>query len=171
MANQIPPTGIAVSPPKEGPQHSENHSLKSTFKAGCAVVKKVWDLLRYILSSTKRAFGYLPERLRGLSAEEPKTIVYRGRQRAWKTLLIHFTPLVASSVIIAMNMKGFYIGSTLSGQTDATSQSFYLLCLQITTKILVSAYLKLRDYLVDMRQRLIQWKGTSSCSIFRPDCS
>ena len=135
------------------------------------VVKKMWARLQCVVVPLKHAFGYLPRKFRGPPSEDPKTVVYRGRRRLWKPFLIHFTPLAASSVITAMNLKGFYIGSSLPGQTDATSQSFYLLLLQITAKLLVSVLLKPRGRPVNMRHRLIEWKGASSCRVFRSRCS
>ena len=54
-------------------------------------------------------------------------------------LLVHIIPILAVVVIIAINLRGYFIGTQFLGVTDSTSQSIALSSLQVTAKLLVGA--------------------------------
>ena len=75
--------------------------------------------------------------VKGAPLEKPKVLATQSKRRAVSVCLIHTLPILASIVLAAMNLKGYYIGAQLQGSSDRSSQAIYILCLQVTAKLLV----------------------------------
>ena len=101
----------------------------------CSTLLRPWKPV-YQLTSTKLAAIF-----RGPAVEQPKKLASQSRTRAFKTLLVHFVRVSASCVVIAFSLKGYYFGAELPGNRDSVSQAIFILCLQVTAKLLVSGLL------------------------------
>ncbi|MCJ1394327.1 hypothetical protein MMC18_007205 [Xylographa bjoerkii] len=75
----------------------------------------------------------------GAPSEEPKLLATHSKLRALTVCLIHVVPILASTTLAVMNLKGYYIGAQLSGSSDPSTQALYTLCLQVTAKLLVGS--------------------------------
>lgn len=69
--------------------------------------------------------------------ERPKHVLNHGLKKALKRCWIHLLPVMAVSVVAALNIKGYFIGVTYLGNDGAAWQTFDVLGLQIAAKIMV----------------------------------
>ena len=65
------------------------------------------------------------------------TIISRSKKQQIWVVFIHIVPILATAIIVAINLEGYFIGTTFVGVDDAKLQSFALLSLQMTAKLLV----------------------------------
>ena len=79
--------------------------------------------------------------VKGASTEEPKPLATQSKRRVATVCFIHTVPILASIVLAAMNLKGYYIGAELTGGSDQSTQAIYTLCLQVTAKLMVRSIL------------------------------
>ena len=121
---------VAQSPAEEQ-KARRNNEARNRY---CAVVKRLCACLtRSFTENIKKARRIA----RGAPSEEPKLLATHSKHRAATVCLIHVMPVLASIVLAAMNLKGFYIGAQLSGSSDPSTQAIYRLYLQTTAKLLV----------------------------------
>ena len=74
--------------------------------------------------------------------DEPrKAVVTRDLRVALLRSWIHVLPISVFIALAFLNMKGYYIGSTLQGLVDPIWQTFDILLLQICAKLHVSSSL------------------------------
>ena len=103
---------------------------KATLKPHAHRRSHITNLLTETRNKTRTAF-------KGEPSEEPKVVATRSKWKATSICLVHIIPVMASIVLVAMNLKGFYIGSQLEGSAIPSLQAIYILCLQVTAKLVV----------------------------------
>ena len=121
---------VAQFPAEEQrPNHNDE-----TRKSSPLVASKVRACFTKPFTKTTKKAKPLAERA---PSEKPKPVAVYSRARAITVCLIHVVPVLASSVLAALNLKGAYIGAQLIGSPSPSYQALYRLCLQVTAKLLV----------------------------------
>lgn len=129
------------------PQQSSLSQLASF----AARTKTVWQTFKKLLSTWfSHCSIYLTYALHGAPVEEKKVVISDGRWSTAAKCLIHILPICLCVVVSALNIHGYFIGSTLQGPTTLAWQSFSRLLLQVAAKLYVSrtiySLLKLLTY-------------------------
>ncbi|MCJ1416346.1 hypothetical protein MMC32_002681 [Xylographa parallela] len=120
---------VAQFPAEEQrPNHNDE-----TRKSSPLVASKVRACFTKPFTKTTKKAKPLAERA---PSEKPKPVAVYSRARAITVCLIHVVPVLASSVLAALNLKGAYIGAQLIGSPSPSYQALYRLCLQVTAKLL-----------------------------------
>src|ERR1700761_346124 len=79
----------------------------------------------------KSSWQGLPRIIRATSSEREKIAVKSSMRHALLRCAIHFIPISLTILLAVLNLKGYFIGGTLAGSTDDSSQAIYRLCLQV----------------------------------------
>lgn len=81
------------------------------------------------------------EMLHGESIEKPKVVLSRDWSAICSKCSIHILPVLATTVLAYLNIRGYFIGSSLQGLTGDVAQDIDRLCLQVTAKLFVGEVL------------------------------
>lgn len=98
----------------------------------------VVNVPRRLRDATGTFFKYM---WRGGVDEERKVVLKRGLKRALFRCSIHLLTVSATTTIAYFNLAGYFIGSELQGLTGGVYQALDILCLQVTAKLLVIAFI------------------------------
>lgn len=116
-------------------------------------MKRVWDTLCKISGSfwgiLCRGVRWLKRiviiAINGKKTEEKKPVIRTEWRRVAGHLGVHLLPFFAVITLSYFNMAGYFIGSTLEGHPDETSQGVSRLALQVTAKLIVG-FISFRYY-------------------------
>lgn len=114
---------------------------KSQPKKGASKVQTYLALMSGSASSALRRFRGIPGYVGGLWTKKDRIVVKSGLRPALKRCAVHLPPIMATAVLSALNIRGYFIGFAYAGKGDSVSQSLYDLLLQVTAKLFVSTSL------------------------------
>ena len=103
---------------------------------------RLWCCVTWMANGPTRLWGsvvaWSKPIWRGNSNEPEKVVLHQNTWSAVRRCWTHFLTLAATGALAYLNIAGYFVGSSLPGDTSDNHQGFYLLCLQITAKVYVT---------------------------------